>query len=397
MNMRYLLLPVLLLLPVVVSAQVSPCLECHAAQPHPQAKAAVVDTTVLQGSVHASLTCTDCHSIDPKVPHAGNRAVFCGKCHNAEAESFSKSPHVLGRQANIEKLPTCITCHGGHEVLAISNPNARTNHRNSVKLCIACHEDEQLTGQVPNMPTASAIKAYENSVHGRALMIDGNMKAPACVDCHGSHNFQPSDQPESPVYKSHVAATCGHCHHDISQTYTESVHGTALVKGVLESPTCTSCHGEHNIAKHLDPESRVYATNVSKTCSDCHASEKVVGKFGLKADRISTFKESFHGAASELGDPRVANCASCHGVHDIYPQSDPRSLINAANIQSTCGKCHDDLPEDFAKGAVHTSATSSSSGGKFYVRQFYIWFISIIIVAFIVYRVLEYKRRIKRV
>jgi len=395
--MRYLLLPIILLLPIGVGAQPSPCMECHSAQPRPQPKAAVVDTAQLLGSVHGSLACTDCHGIDPKLSHVGNRVVFCGKCHIAEAESFNKSPHVLGRQANIEKLPTCITCHGGHDVLAISNPNARTNHRNSVKLCITCHEDAQLTSQVPNMPTAANIKAYENSVHGRALMVDGNMQAPACVDCHGSHNFLPSDQPESPVYKSHVAATCGNCHHKIAQMYVESVHGTALAKGVLESPTCTSCHGEHNIAKHLDPKSRVYATNVSKTCSDCHASDKVVGKFGLKADRITTFKESFHGAASELGDARVANCASCHGVHDIYPQKDPRSLINAANIQTTCGKCHEDLPADFAKGAVHTSATSSESGGKFYVRQFYIWFISIIIVAFVIYRVLEYKRRIKRV
>ena len=395
--MRYLLLIVLLLPPISVGAQASPCLECHGAQPRPQAKATIVDTMGLQNSVHDSVTCTECHAIDPKMPHKGNRTVFCGKCHSAEAESFSKSPHVLGRQANIEKLPTCITCHGGHDVLAITNPNARTNHRNSVTICIACHEDQELTERVSNMPTAAAIKAYENSVHGRALMVDGNMRAPACVDCHGSHNFLPSDQPESPVYKSHVAGTCGKCHHEIAQTYAESVHGAALAKGVLESPTCTSCHGEHSIAKHGEQESRVYATNVSRTCSDCHASDKVVGKFGLKADRISTFKESFHGAASELGDARVANCASCHGIHDIFPQQDSRSLINAANIHATCGKCHEDLPEDFARGAVHTSATSSASGGEFYVRQFYIWFISIIIVAFIIYRVLEYKRRIKRV
>ena len=76
-----------------------------------------------------------------------------------EAESFSKSPHVLGRQANIEKLPTCITCHGGHDVLAITNPNARTNHRNSVTICIACHEDQELTERV-----STALKELQTSL-----------------------------------------------------------------------------------------------------------------------------------------------------------------------------------------------------------------------------------------
>jgi DnaJ-class molecular chaperone len=177
----------------------------------------------------------------------------------------------------------------------------------------------------------------------------------------------------------------------------ESVHGTALAVGVLESPTCTNCHGEHDIRAHLDPESKVFASNIPKTCSDCHTSELIVGKFGLKPDRIATFAESFHGVAIELGETRVANCASCHGIHDIYPQTDDRSLISAANIESTCGKCHEDLPEDFVKGAVHTSARDKASGGKFYVRQFYIWFISILILGFVIYRVLEYKRRVKRV
>ncbi|UCE24812.1 MAG: hypothetical protein JSU74_01820, partial [Candidatus Zixiibacteriota bacterium] len=68
-----------------------------------------------------------------------------------------------------------------------------------------------------------------------------------------------------------------------------------------------------------------------------------------------------------------------------------------ANIQTTCGQCHEDLPEDFAQAAIHTSASDKSSGGEFYVRQFYIWFISILILAFVIYRVLEYKRRVRRV
>lgn len=397
MRFRFLLLAVPLWA-ATSFAQDSVCLKCHVGQiNHSLNQAQQLDTTLLRQSVHGQLACGDCHTVDPKTRHKGNRAVFCAKCHQTEAEGFNNSPHVKGRQANIEKLPTCITCHGGHDILAIKDPKARTNHRNSIKICIACHEDQKLTDQVQNLPKPSMIKAYENSIHGYALMVKGDSTAPACVDCHGSHSFLASDDPNSPVYKTHIAATCGKCHEEIAKTYSQSVHGVALAKGTLEAPTCTNCHGEHNIKPPTDPQSKVFPTNVSTTCSDCHAAEKIVAKFGLKADRIATFKESFHGAASALGDKRVANCASCHGVHDIYPQSDPRSMINAANIQHTCGKCHEGLPADFARGAVHTSAKMKESGGKFYVRQFYIWFISLIVLGFLIYRILEYKRRIKRV
>ena len=386
----------MLLLAGSLSAQDDACLVCHG-QTQAKTKAQHVDPATIAGSVHASLGCRDCHAVDPKVNHAGNRIVFCARCHETEAAGFNKSPHVEGRKANIEKLPTCVTCHGGHDILAIADPNSRSNHKNSVSICIQCHEDQQLIDQVQQLPKATVIKAYENSIHGRALLGKGNMDAPACVDCHGSHTTLASDNPESPVYKTHIAETCGRCHGDIATTYKESIHGTALTNGVMESPTCTSCHGEHNIRPPVDPESKVFSTNISKTCSDCHAAEKVVAKFGLKADRIQTFKESFHGVATEFGDTRVANCASCHGVHDIYPQSDARSMINAANIETTCGQCHTDLPASFATAQVHESASEKESGGEWYVRQFYIWFISLLIIGFIIYRVLEYKRRVKRV
>ena len=384
-------------LAITANAADDTCLRCHGVENAAQAKAPVADLAILGNSTHAALGCNDCHNVDPDQRHKDIDDVICGQCHVEAAEGYAKSPHVEGREVSVEDIPTCVTCHGGHAVLSVDDPESVTNHLNSVAICIKCHEDETITHKFDVLPEPQMIKGYENSVHGRALLVDGNLKAPACVDCHGSHSFLPSDDPESPLFKTHIAMTCGQCHADIAATHVSSVHGTALAEGIMESPTCTSCHGEHDILAHLDPESRVYATNVPKTCSDCHASERVVGKFGLKADRIATFKESFHGVAIELGGTNFANCASCHGVHDIYPQSDRRSLIHSDNIERTCGGCHDDLPEDFVRGAVHTSATDQSSGGEFYVRKFYIWFISILILGFIIYRVLEYKRRVKRV
>ncbi|UCG62242.1 MAG: hypothetical protein JSV52_02850 [Candidatus Zixiibacteriota bacterium] len=374
------------------------CLRCHGESQEARAsEAPQVNLDILQVSIHAQLECNDCHSVNSELRHAGAGDVLCGRCHMDAAEGYAESPHIEGREVSAEDIPTCVTCHGGHDVLAVNDPDASTNHRNSVTICIRCHEDQRIKEKFEILPEPGMIKAYENSVHGRALLIDGNLDAPACVDCHGSHSFKPSDDPESPIYKTRISNTCGSCHAAITGQYNESLHGTALAAGVQESPTCTNCHGEHDIQAHGDPKSKVYSSNVPKTCSDCHASELVVGKFGLKADRIATFNESFHGVGIELGASKFANCASCHGVHNIYPQSDRRSLINAVNIETTCGKCHEDLPEDFVRGAVHTSAKDKSSGGKFYVRQFYIWFITILILGFVIYRVLEYKRRVKRV
>ncbi len=210
-----------------------------------------------------------------------------------------------------------------------------------------------------------------------------------CSDCH---DINPK---EEHAFKTDV--DCGSCHDDIFAIYNESVHGVALANGIKESPDCTDCHGGHNIISHFNPESKVYSINIPKICSECHTSERIVGKYGLKADRIATFKESFHGIANELGEASAANCASCHGVHNIFPQVNPKSLIHNDNIETTCGKCHTDLPPDFAHGTIHTSAKDEESGGQFFVRKFYYFFTTIVILAFILYRVLEYKRRVKRV
>ncbi len=394
--MKYLSYILIILLAGSLSAN-EKCIECHQANPPQGMEAAKYDIRTLDLSVHKDADCIDCHKIDPEKKHAGEKGVLCGNCHEDIEETYCRSPHQNGQQDNIDLLPNCVKCHGGHDILRSDDTNSITNRKKIIKICISCHEDEKLTSEVNQIPEAAMIKSYENSVHGKALLIDGNEEAPSCIDCHGSHSNLPSDNPDSPIYKTHIAETCGKCHLEEAKHFQESIHGETLSKGVLESPTCTNCHGEHNIKAHLDPESKVYATNVVKTCSGCHTSEVIVGKYGLKADRIETFKESFHGVAIEFGETKAANCASCHGVHDIYQQSHPKSLINKDNIQATCGKCHDDLPADFSQGTFHKSASDKESGAEYYVRNFYVWFITILIFGFIIYRVLEYKRRVKRV
>lgn len=393
---KFIIFIIIFLISVSINAE-DKCLDCHQQNPPKGMEvAAEFNSDELAVSVHSDLLCTDCHNIDPAKKHAKELDVDCGSCHPDAKKQYDESPHLKGRTENISNVPDCVTCHGGHETLNHLDPKSKTHHRNLAEICMSCHADESLSQEIRELPKATMIKSYKNSVHGIALE-KGIENAPTCTDCHGSHSSKASDNPDSPIYKTHIAETCGKCHTEIAEHYSNSVHGEMLSKGVLESPTCTNCHGEHNIKQHLDPESTVFATNIVKTCSECHTSEIMTAKFGLKADRIETFKESFHGVANEFGETNTANCASCHGVHDIYRQDNPKSWINKNNISSTCGKCHDDLPEDFVQESVHKSPKDKESGGEYYVRNFYYWFITIIILGFIIYRVLEYKRRVKRV
>ena len=102
-------------------------------------------------------------------------------------------------------------------------------------------------------------------------------------------------------------------------------------------------------------------------------------EFGVEGARATTYLESYHGLASKLGSKVVANCASCHGVHNILPSGDSRSTINRANLVKTCGQCHPGVNEKFALGKVHVDAPLSADTGSIavrWIRKFYLGMVS---------------------
>ena len=90
----------------------------------------------------------------------------------------------------------------------------------------------------------------------------------------------------------------------------------------------------------------------------------VVGFETNASGRVSSYRDSYHGLASQLGSKVVANCASCHGVHNILPSSDPRSMINANNLQHTCGQCHVGASTNFTEGKIHFASEFVSNVGS---------------------------------
>jgi cytochrome b subunit of formate dehydrogenase len=274
----------------------------------------------------------------PGLHAAGGPALECASCHE-QAQKLEKSAHA--------GLP-CETCHANHE---------KYPHPAKVPkpLCTTCHVDQ--AGD------------YAGGVHGQARK-NGNEGAPDCGMCHGgAHELLP---PKSQPFRTAVPDTCGICHPEVVDQFRKSVHGRAVARGVADAPLCTDCHGEHRILKHTNEDSRVSNAHIRETCGECHGDVRLTRKFGLPSDRLITFDSSFHGLAAKSGSQTVANCASCHGVHNILASSNPNSTINPRNLPKTCGQCHPGAGARFAISQVHVVEGVKEPLALRWVRQFYL-------------------------
>ena len=326
-------------LPAILHAQTTNdvCLGCHD----------TVDQAKFNASVHSPLQCTNCHSDVTGVPHDSKpKAVDCSSCHTDQVAAWQSSLHAKAAKSGVARGAKCADCHGAaHEILPSSDINSRTNRASIPKTCSGCHA-RKFVMEKAGLSTQSAI-SYKESVHGQAS-ANGNAKAAVCTDCHDSHAVLPANDPISGIFKFNVARTCGKCHASIATEYSRSVHGKALARGSSSAPVCTDCHGIHTIARSSD-----LIAGPRGSCARCHDGVRLTKEFAVPGDRVSTYAHSYHGLARQVGSTVAADCASCHGAHDVLPSADSRSAVNRANLTKTCGKCHDGAKEKFAMGTIH--------------------------------------------
>ncbi|MDT8323961.1 MAG: cytochrome b/b6 domain-containing protein [Bacteroidota bacterium] len=376
------------------------CTSCHqgAVMEH-QFHSVQLSLAASNGTLDES--CKQCHGEHNVLPledesnpfHHSNMTESCGKCHPDVTHSFASSEHGKALFGGVKGAPTCISCHTrdvtGHQ----GKLSTLETKRLQETLCLECHEDnEDVRSRMG--PSVSFIKAYEHSVHGLALHR-GNGEAANCVDCHGSHEMKRSFDPTSRIHKMNVAEDCGQCHTDIAAEFNESIHGEAIARGNLDSPTCNSCHGEHNILPTSDPDSPVAAANVSQqVCSPCHSSLKMSEKYGFSAGQARSYEDSYHGLAVKGGSAEAANCASCHGVHNIKPSSDPTSLIHKDNLVETCGSCHPNANVRFATGRIHVTESDRENDPILYwIAYIYIILIVVVIGGMLAHNVLDFRKK----
>lgn len=146
--------------------------------------------------------------------------------------------------------------------------------------------------------------------------------------------------------------SCLDCHSNLPEplgvsveTYGQNIHGQ---KGL----TCAACHGGD--ASNDDPKKamsraagwkgKIEHNQIPELCASCHSDADRMKKYnpGLRVDQFQQYKTSVHGQKWGQGDPKVAVCTDCHGVHDLRAPSDPRSTVHPTNIATTCSHCHAD-------------------------------------------------------
>jgi len=380
-------LGLLLLAALVVStpaAALDDCTECHE-----------TDLETFGETVHGFLDCADCHLEAEGPPHPETELrPDCTVCHEDVVAEWKHSVHGDSRMSGHDEAPECANCHGAvHTLLPGSDPDSPLHHDQIAQTCGVCHANPEMVAKF-GIPMVKPLEAYEASVHGR--QVAGGGDAATCSDCHGTHDIHGANDPRSLVFHQRVPETCGSCHEAIAEAYEASVHGRAAAHGVREAPVCTDCHGEHRILSPSEHGSPVYATNVPKmTCGRCHGDIRIAEKFGISADQVSAYDDSYHGLASRAGVTTVANCGSCHGVHDILPSTDPNSHIHPDNLAATCGHCHPGVGDLVAQGPVHVLRTERQHVAVYFIREIYIWMIWITIGGMLLHNFLDFRRKMK--
>lgn len=155
----------------------------------------------------------------------------CLECHgegdserHLDSERFLQSVHADNE---------CTSCHGDIKGLMHNTPLKRVD-------CAECHDRES--------------EIYLHSSHGKALRKRRNPAA-ICRDCHGSpHYIISSENPDSGTNRKHIVTTCARCHDDMEHEiepiniHNNTAHGLNTIdEDVMQAPTCTDCHGSHDI------------------------------------------------------------------------------------------------------------------------------------------------------
>ena len=265
------------------------CFNCHSILDDKLKKPA----DLYKNDIHfrKGVTCASCHGGDSKeedqqksmsktagfigVPRGALVTKICAKCHNTQFEILSKSVHGQSSTGQGFIINNCITCHGVHDIVSVKSPYSKVNGANIVKTCSGCHS------------SASLMKKYNPG-----LKVDQLEK------------------------------------------YKTSVHGMKVFSGDSKAANCASCHGNHDIKKVNDPNSKVYVTNIPTTCNKCHGDADYMKGYKIPTDQYEKFKKSVHGIALlEKGDMNAPSCNKCHGDHGASPPE-------VESVSKVCGTCH---------------------------------------------------------
>jgi hypothetical protein len=200
------------------------CQKCHQEQ-YNKTLDSVHMKAVAAGNTNAAI-CTDCHNphSQPVITDSTGKLLpearlsipeICARCHSAIYDTYKQSVHgaALTQQGNTD-VPTCIDCHGVHN---IGDPTTTAFRLRSPQICAKCHTDPAIMDKY-GIPT-QVLNTYVADFHGTTVTLfeklspDQVTNKPVCFDCHGVHDIKRVDDP---VYglqmKQNLLLACQRCH-----------------------------------------------------------------------------------------------------------------------------------------------------------------------------------------
>ena len=280
-------------------------------------------------------TCLECHS-DPTLSMV---------LEDGDVVSLFIDQDVFHDSAHGELGYACVQCHttlGDYPHPTFTAENRRDLNLQLYTTCQQCHPGEY--------------ERALDSAHEQARS-QGIEEAAICTDCHGPHNTRRLTEPETgellPETRTWIPGACSLCHSAIYEKYLTSVHGGALVdEGNSDVPTCIDCHGVHDIE---DPRTTTFRLQSPFLCAECHTDEELMSEYDISTDVLETYVADFHGTTVTLFEKQSPDaetnkpvCFDCHGVHDIKRTDDPeKGLQVRENLQERCQVCHPDATSEF--------------------------------------------------
>lgn len=140
----------------------------------------------------------------------------------------------------------------------------------------------------------------------------------------------------APALAGENSDTCLGCH---AESFPAGEKSTVLheTDSPHEALDCVGCHADAETMPHETKPGKV-------DCSTCHS------------DASDLYGKSVHGVKAHDGDTLAADCADCHGVHEIRRTADPQSKVYPLNLPATCGRCHNDTRMGNRPGVKVTDA-----------------------------------------
>ena len=127
----------------LVTAKLTACQNCHA-DVFEMYRGSFHGNLVFGASSGAAPVCADCHEPHNIMPpdSAEFRAsidTLCAQCHADALKTYLDSYHGKAFYLGDTQAAVCTDCHGGHKILAASNPESMVSQNNLITTCGQCH------------------------------------------------------------------------------------------------------------------------------------------------------------------------------------------------------------------------------------------------------------------